>query len=79
MSGVAQEAAAALLPLLPEDEDEDELVLLLDEEDDEDVELEDDVDVVEVSGFLAAASPEPLALPLADFSALTFPERESLR
>jgi hypothetical protein len=68
--GVAQEVAAALVPLLPDDE----LVLLLEEED---VEVVDGVDEVEVSGFLAVVSPEPVPLP--DFSALTPPERESLR
>ncbi|WP_238490891.1 hypothetical protein, partial [Actinoplanes flavus] len=67
----AQEAAAAFAPPLLDEEVE----LLLVEEDEVDgvdvVEVE--VEVLEVSGFLAVVSPLP------DFSALTLPERESLR
>ncbi|MEV0897911.1 hypothetical protein [Actinoplanes sp. NPDC049802] len=64
----AQEAAAAFVPLLL-DEDAEPV-----EEDEDDVEVVDGAgEVVEVSGFLVAESPLP------GFSALTFPERESLR
>ncbi|WP_239140003.1 hypothetical protein [Actinoplanes campanulatus] len=63
----AQEAAAAFAPPLLDEE-----VELLVVEDVEGV-VEVEVEVLEVSGFLAAVSPLP------DFSALTLPERESLR
>jgi hypothetical protein len=53
---------------------DEELELVLD--DDVAAGVEDGVEVVdgELSGFLAAESPDP-----PDFSALTLPERESLR
>ncbi|GIE80187.1 hypothetical protein Aph02nite_61370 [Actinoplanes philippinensis] len=70
--GAGYGAAAAFAPLPPDDD-----VLLLVEELDEldDVVVEDVDDELDVSAFLGAAS----VAPEADFSALTLPERESLR
>ncbi len=76
---VGQEAAAAFAP-------EDELLVLLFEDDDElspeEVEEAEELEEVEeaagvLSAFFAGASPVPPAA--ADFSALTLPDRESLR
>ncbi len=61
-----------MLVVLDELLEVDDEVELLDEVDDDEVE-----DAAGVSDFLGVASPEPLPLP--DFSALTLPERESLR
>lgn len=74
--GLAQEAAVVFVPL-PFDDDDVELDEAEDEDDVEvvDEDESDDEEEVDVSGFLVAESPEPLA----GLSALTLPERESLR
>jgi hypothetical protein len=68
--GAAQGVAAAFVPLPPDDE---VVLLLVDEVDGVLVEGVDEEPAV--SAFLVVESPAPVA----DFSALTLPERESLR